>query len=202
MSSGFLKKLSKEEENAFLEDFLEPASLKFENTAQEAVSDGIRMDYSIKSIPPFMRWILKKWATISEHSDPVLPGGLQKVKLKFTFEATKHKIARLMFRFDARWNELAHQAGYYLGESFVRSYSSLRWRVGYPDRTEWAGWQSPPEPVLAGFRQNDEMDPIKIASNLLGRVEEMYVWRSLSVRSREQEVGDIERVVERWSQKV
>lgn len=175
MDFEFFEKLSRAEAEAFLQRFLETESLKINNTAKEGVADGMRMDYSIKSITPFMRWVLTKLVTVPEQPDPAVPAWLQNCESN----------AKHLFDFDDRSKELVLQAGYYLGVSFVRSYRSLGWGVG--DKETAVGNM----PVVVGFQKNREMAPILIAENLFGRIV-----------AEPQKVGDIEVAVERWSQKV
>jgi hypothetical protein len=175
MRFDFFETLSRVEAEAFLRRFLETESLQIKNTAKQGVTEGIRMDYSIKSIAPFMRWILTKLVAVPEKPDSAVPEWLQNCE-----SYTKH-----LFDFDDRSKRLILQAGYYLGESFVNSYSSLRWGIGNQETAVGN------MPVVEGFQKSREMAPILIAENLLGRIV-----------AEPQKAGDIEIAVERWSQKV
>jgi hypothetical protein len=68
-----LGKLSKDEASAFLRWFLEEESSNIKKTAKQAAAEGVKPDYSIKSISPFMRWVLKKLITVPLKPDSAVP---------------------------------------------------------------------------------------------------------------------------------
>lgn len=150
----FFEKLSPKGAHVFLQRFLEVESLHIKETAKRCAADGVKMDFSLKSIPPFMRWICAKLKTIQKEPDPSVPKWLR----------SNEVYAKNLFDFDEASGILVMRAGYYLGESFVRSFRSLRWGTG-DVRTADANM-----PVVAGFKHELEMPPIIVADNLLARL--------------------------------
>jgi len=63
MRFDFFEKLSEDEAKSFLRRFLEVESSDIKQTLRRCAIDGIKTDCSIKSISPFMRWVLKKLIT-------------------------------------------------------------------------------------------------------------------------------------------
>lgn len=176
MEIEFFKKLSQDEARILLRQFLEVESSIIITTVNRCAADGIKMDFSIKSIAPFMQWVLKKLIAIPQKADPAVPEWIRNT----------NSYATRLFDFDERSEKLVRQAAYYLGESFVRSYSSLRWGTG-DIRTFEANM-----PVVAGFSQHDmELAPILIAENLLRRV-----------TAEPKKLGDFKKAVESWDQEV
>lgn len=147
MRFDFFEQLSRDEAKAFLKRFLDEVSSNVKLTANICAAQGVRMDYSIKSISPFMRWVLKKLTQIPLEPDPSVPEWIRN-----TDSYSKH-----LFEFDFPSKQLVLQAAYYLGESFVRSHSTLRWGIG--DKTTAIGNM----PVVIGFQKSREMAPILIA---------------------------------------
>lgn len=171
MRFDYFEKLPKKQANAFLSRFLKVEAINIKETVKHCTADGIKMDFSINSLSPFLRWILKKLDTIPLSPDPAVPEFIRN-----TDSYTKH-----LFEFDTRSRELVLQAAYYLGESFVRTHRSLRWATG-DIKTAEANM-----PVVAGFRYELEMAPILVAENLLERIiAERY------------KIGDIEIMINEW----
>lgn len=175
MDIELFEKLSQNEAHAFLRRFLEVESSKINKTVKKCTAAGLRMDYSIKSISPFMRWVLRKLTAVSRESDPAVPEWIRN---------TASYTTRL-FDFDGPSEELVLQAAYYLGESFIRSHSSLRWGTGDINTFEAN------MPVVTGFQHDLELAPILIAENLLRRV-----------TAEPKKIGDFQIAVESWNREV
>lgn len=175
MEIDFFERLSPDEADAFLQRFLEVESSNITGIAKQCATDGIKMNYTIKSIPPFMRWVLKRLTTIRLEPDPAVPAWLR-----------NHEVyVNNLFDFDGPSGILIMRAGYYLGESFIRSYRSLHWGTGDIETVEAN------MPVVAGFQHQLEMAPVLIVDNILARI-----------ISNPKQVGDIERAVESWKDHV
>lgn len=172
MDFEFFEKLSKSEAEIFLRRFLETESLQIKQTAKQCTADGLRMDYSIASIVPFMKWIFKRLIAIPEGPDPEVPEWIRNTK----------SYATRLFEFDEPSKTLVLQAAYYLGESFVKSHRSLHWDTGDVDTAEGN------MPVVAGFQHELELAPILIAENLLRRV-----------TAEPKKMGDIQKAIESWN---
>lgn len=172
MDFEFFEKLSKKDADTFLRRFLEAESSNIKGTLKRCAADGIKTDFSIKSLSPFIRWILKRMGTIRLEPDPKVPQWIRN-----TDSYAKH-----LFEFNVRSKKLVLQTAYYLGESFVRSHSSLRWGTG-DIKTMEANM-----PVVAGFRYELEMAPILVTLNLLERV-----------IAEPEKMGDIEIMINIWN---
>lgn len=166
------EKLSKAEGNVILHRFLEVESVHIKETARQCAAEGIKMDYSINSIAPFMRWVLARLTTVPLQPDPAIPDWLRNNEAYTTN----------LFDFDGPSGKLILRTGYYLGESFVRSHKSLRWGTGDIETVEAN------MPVVAGFKYELEMAPVLVADNLMARI-----------ISDPEKIGDIERAVESWN---
>src|SRR5215469_6333678 len=151
MDFEFFEKLTKKEANAFLQRFLEEESSNINATMKECAADRIRMDHSIKSISPFIRWIQTRLNAIPQEPDPEVPEWIRK-----TDSYTKY-----LFEFDEPSKTLVLQAAYYFGESFVKSYKHLKWGTGDTETAEAN------MPVVAGFQHELEMAPILVVDNVL-----------------------------------
>jgi hypothetical protein len=151
MDFEFFENLSKDETDAFLRRFLEEESSNIRTMEKQCAAAGIKMDYSIESIPPFIRWVVKKLKTIPQEPDPEVPEWIRNTEshIKYSFE------------FDDPSKTLILQAAYYFGESFVRSHKSLRWSTGDTETAEAN------MPVVAGFEYDLELAPILVVDNLL-----------------------------------
>jgi len=166
------EKLSKAEANAILRRFLEVESVRINETVRQCAVDGIKMDYGIKSIAPFMQWVLSKLATVPKEPDPTVPEWLRNNEIYINN----------LFDFDGPSGVLVLRAGYYLGESFVRSHKSLHWSTGDIETMEAN------MPAVVGFQHQLEMAPVLVADNLLARIV-----------SDPDKIGDIESAVESWN---
>lgn len=175
MRFDFFEKLSREEAQSFLERFLAIESDKFVKLEEECSTLGIPTDFTIKSVAPFMKWIVTKLETVRKDSDVQLPKWVRDTK----------SYSENLFDFDELSKCLILCAAYYLGESFVRSHDSLHWTLGNPETAEAN------MPVVAGFASGRELAPILIAENLFGRVV-----------AQPAKIMDIDNAVEFWSNKV
>lgn len=154
MDFEFFEKLSRAEANAFLKRFLDEESSNIKGTMKQCAAAGVKLDYSIKSISPFMRWVLKQLIVTPVEPDPEVPEWLRK----------NDSYTTRLFEFNESSKELVLQAAYYLGESFVRSHDTLHWGSG--DITTAEGNM----PVVIGFQHELELAPILVANNLLRRI--------------------------------
>ena len=175
MDYEFFEKLSKSEANAYFQLFLETESSKIKATIKKCAADGIKMDFSLKSLPPFIRWVLKRMVTIPLKPDPSAPEWIR----------SNEVYNKRLFEFDDASNELILEAAYYLGECFMRTHSSLTWDLGDIKTAEGN------MPVIAGFEHGLEMAPILVMSNLLR-----------GVTAEPKKIGDIEIMVDSWNKYV
>jgi hypothetical protein len=154
MRFDFFESLSREEARAFFDQFLEVESAHVKEVLRQCSCEGVRADFGIDSVAPFMRWVAAKLKTVPTTPDTQLPAWIRETD----------SYARNLFEFDDLSKLLTLRAAYFLGESFVRSFRGLHWTVGNRETAEAN------MPVVAGFQSDLEMAPILITENLLRRV--------------------------------
>jgi hypothetical protein len=171
MDFEFFEKLSQDEANAFLSRFRELEAPKIEEMRKQSAVTGFELNFSIQSIAPFMRWALARLVAIPKEPDS---------QVSWWIRNTDSYIKRL-FEFDDQSKSLILRVAYYLGESFVKSHSTLRWGTGNPKYAQTK------MPVVVGFRNGKELPPILVADNLLGRV-----------TAEPSKLPDVEKTIECW----
>ena len=155
----FFGKLSQNQARTFLAQFLNLESSHIKETAKQCAVDGVKMDYSMKSIPRFLKWLFPRLKRVQREPNSAVPKWLQNQEVYI----------KNLFDFDDASGILVMRAGYYLGESFVRSHR-LRWGTG-DIRTAEANM-----PVVTGFQHEMEMPPIIVADNLLATLSSGPDW--------------------------
>lgn len=174
MNFEFFAELSTDEAREYLDRFLHLESQSIGGLFAECSKDGVVSDYSLRSVAPLLRWVATKLTVIPTSPDERLPEWIRNTD----------SYANNLFEFEEPSKLLLLRAAFYLGESFVRSFRTLRWTIG---NTEYAQAKMP---VVSGFQKGLEMAPILIIENLFGRVV-----------ADPTKVGDIDRAIEYWSQR-
>ncbi len=154
MDFEFFEKLASAEANASLERFLALGSANVGDLLAQCAQAGIVCNWTIESVPVFLRWVSTKLTIVRTAPDPEVPEWIRKTDT----------YVKNLFEFDEPSRILILRAAYYLGETFVRNCEGLHWTVG---NTETAVGKMP---VVSGFHRGFEMAPILIAENLFGRV--------------------------------
>ena len=154
MKFDVFEKLSPEEAETFLGQFLQVESVHIDGLVRQCSAEGVRADFGIDSIAPVMSWVAANLKTVPTAPDTQLPAWIRRTD----------SYAINLFELDELSKLLTLRASYYLGESFVRSHRVLRWTIGNRETAEAN------MPVVAGFQSELEMAPILIAENLLRRV--------------------------------
>lgn len=152
MNFELFETMSPQEAREHLQGFLETESAAVESLRAGAEQSGVEMNFSIDSLPSVLRWIIGKVQIVRvpvPESEPEWVRSFHKDGLIDFDEESKYWILR---------------AAYYLGECFVRNYPSLQWTTGDPEYIEKN------MPVVAGFRNGDEMAPMMIVENLFLRI--------------------------------
>lgn len=152
MNFPFFESLSPEEAREHLQGFLatERVAIKTMETAAEQA--GLRMDYSIASVPTILKWIMSQ-LEIKRVSVPASePEWIREW----------HKDGLIDFPEESKY--LILRAAYYLGESFVRAHHRLVWTLGNPEYIQKN------MPVVAGFRSEKEMAPMMVCKNIFSRI--------------------------------
>jgi hypothetical protein len=122
-----------------------------------------------------LKWLLSMVRTVDRAEDKALPDWIR----------SSQPYRSGPFDFDDPSKDLVLRGGFYLGESFVRSFEHLSWDTGEP------GFIQENMPVVKGFKDGDELPPLLIVNNLFHRV---------LVDSGK--LSDIERAVNYWSSRV
>jgi hypothetical protein len=172
MNRQLFKSLSPLEATELLEAFLHTGRSNCANMAAAADAEGVLVDYSVSSVPIVLRWLLSMVQTVGRPEDKALPDWIR----------SSRPYRSDLFDFDDPSKDLVLQGGFYLGESFVRSFERLSWDVGEP------GFVQENMPVVKGFKHGDEMPALLVVNNLFRRV--------LVDPGR---LSDIEKMVKFWS---
>ena len=175
MDFAFFESLTPQDAQTFLERYLEVEGEATRGMIPSVQEEGIVMDYSLASVPFFLKWILRRIQTVPGKADETLPTWIR--------ESDSYKRGLVDFAEHAK--PLVMRASYYLGESFVRQYGSLSWGVGEPETMEHN------MPVVTGFRHELEMAPILVAENIY-----------LSILGQGASVACIDRAVSHWQKMV
>lgn len=173
MQFEYFAQISQKDATAFLQRFLKTESSHIQETAKRCAVDGVKMDFSIKSIAPFLRWVFAMVRVVPKEPDPTVPAWIRNTETH----------AKHLFDFDEKSGKLILRAAYYLGESFVRSYDHLHWGMGGP-KTMLAKM-----PVVAGFDYELELAPILGVDNLFTRIS-----------GDPKKIGDIKECVDYWDE--
>ena len=141
-----------EEAREHLRGFLDTECIAMDVMVPAAQQAGVRMDYSIASLPSVLKWILS---------------GVQITRIPVPATEPQwirdfHKDGLIDFPEESKY--LILRAAYYLGETFVRANQALFWTVGDSESVEKN------MPVIGGFRSGDEMAPLMVCENALGAI--------------------------------
>jgi hypothetical protein len=153
MDYAFFEKVSKEEAEIFLSNFLNEAGQGFISMIPEMEANGLIVDYSTASITPIFTWITQKLRTFPLDVDESLPVWIR--------ETDSYK--NNLYSFDKPSNILILRAAYYVGESFTRNYKQLKWSIGRAKTVEKN------MPVVKGFVKKIELAPLMVCENVFGR---------------------------------
>jgi hypothetical protein len=154
MDFPFFEGLSEEEARLFLANFLDVEGRTVEallGDARRAADVG--MPFSVESASRVLRWLADQVRVTGHPPDPSLPVWLK-----------GPAYARGLVALDQPSRVLTLRGGYYLGETFVRSFGSLEWAIG--DREAAVCNQ----PVVRGFSSSLEMSPLLVCENLFLRI--------------------------------
>lgn len=151
MDYEFFHSLSADESRAYLNGFLEVEQQAMECLRPAASENGCQMDYSLQSLPNFLKWIVK--STRINH----IP--LPKDEPWWIRQAHPAGLAE----FDDESKTLVLRSAYYLGECFARL-PGLRWATGNIE------YLYKNMPVIAGFQFDKEMPPLIVVENMFARI--------------------------------
>lgn len=154
MNFELLDRMSAAEAEELLQEFLAEETRLVETTFEIVRGDGVSCDYSIESLPGFLKWVLKHLHTVPKQPDPSVPEWIRSTEA--------YQVG--LYDFDADSENLLVRASYYLGESFVRSCPGLRWAVGNPE------YAVKNMPVITGFLHEQELPPLMVLDNVFRRI--------------------------------
>ncbi len=171
MDFAFFESLTVEEARIFLSRFLEEEKVATEKLVAAAKSAGLSADYNVESLVPLFWWVAGGLKTIPREPDLSLPDWIR--------NSTSY--TENLFDFDNESKIVVLRSAYYLGETFIRSFQGLQWRIGNAE----TALQN--MPVVHGFRHKLEMAPMLVAENLFGRI-----------LSGNGGLGDVQKMVSTW----
>lgn len=172
MNRQLLRSLSPLDATELLEAFLHTGRSNSGNMAMAARVEGVLADYSASSVPGVLTCLLRMVRTVGRTEDKALPHWIR----------SSQPYRSDLFDFDDPSKDLVLQGGFYLGESFVRSFERLSWGTGE------RGLIQENMPVVKGFKDGDEMPAVLVVNNLFRRV-----------LVDPERLSDIEGAVEYWS---
>lgn len=175
MNFAAFKNLTPEQARGLLNEFLDEESRLGETTFKIASEDGIVCDYSIQSLPEFLRWVFKHLRTVQKGPDPSVSEWIR--------STDSYKSG--LFDFVDESKNLLVRASYYLGECFIRTYPCLQWSIG---NSEFAYANMP---VVTGFQHEVELAPLMVLENTCRRI--------IKKPSR---ISDIDTMVAKWCENV
>jgi hypothetical protein len=154
MDFHLLGKISTQQATELLRSFLDEESRLSETTYEIVRSEGIPCDYTVDTLPQFLKWVLSHLTTTPKAPDPTVSEWIRS-----TVDYQKG-----LFDFVDESKNLVVRASYYLGECFVRSHPKLRWTTGNPE------FAYKNMPVVTGFLHEKELPPLMILDNVFRRI--------------------------------
>lgn len=169
MNFELFESLTPEEAREHLQGFLDTERVAMDIMVPAAEQAGVRMDYSIASLPSVLKWILSGVQIVRVPVPATEPDWIREF----------HKDGLIDFPDQSKY--LILRAAYYLGECFVRANSALFWTTGDPDYAEKN------MPVVSGFQFNKEMAPMMVCENVFS-----------GIRGRGEPESNIDKMVRAW----
>ncbi|HVT29743.1 MAG TPA: hypothetical protein VHE81_17125, partial [Lacipirellulaceae bacterium] len=154
MAKRTFDNLSAKEAQTVLSEFLEDGRANIDIVIAHANRAGVRCDYTIESLEPFLHWARSEMHTLAKNPDVSVP----------EFIRSTEDYQRGLFDFDDRSKNLLCFSAYYFGECFVRNFAQLRWAAG---NIEYAEANMP---VVTGFLHDHELAPVWVLNNIFRRI--------------------------------
>lgn len=154
MKLGIFEAMSNEEAQKYLDEFLVFGDSSGIGILEEKLHFTVDLDFAIDSLPIMLKTLIPTLRTIPKEADPNVPEFIRKTE----------DYKKGLFDFDDTSKLVVLAAGYYLGETFVRSFPLLKWTTGNKEYLEGN------MPVVAPFKNNIEMSPIMVIENLFAGV--------------------------------
>lgn len=151
MDSDLFHKLTADEAQILLRDFLDSEKRVLEAMDPDAAIEGVRFDYSQSSLRDVLKWMIKRARV---HRMPV-------PEEEPSWIRQAHRDGLIEFDDDSK--AIILRAANYLGECLSRL-PGLRWATGHVD------YLHENMPVVAGFRQDDELPFVVVVENVCARI--------------------------------
>lgn len=148
MNFSFFESLSIEEAQDHLDGFIKTEALAIEAMRSAAIDANVVIDFSMASLPGFLRWILPNIEVMRIRVPETEPDWIREF----------HKDGLVEFTEESKY--LVLRAAYYLGECFIQTSNRLSWGIGNLDSIEKN------MPVVTGFRFKMEMAPLMVCENV------------------------------------
>jgi hypothetical protein len=152
--------MSPSEAQEVLRQFLEDGVANVDIVRAHAEAAGVNCDYSLETLPAFLRWSFSQMNTVPREANPKVPEWIR---------ATED-YQKGLFDFDDRSKDLICFTAYYFGECFIRNYPNLRWATGNCDAPKGVVNADANMPVVTGFAHNIEMASMSILENVFARL--------------------------------
>ncbi|MBK9165160.1 MAG: hypothetical protein IPM21_14850 [Acidobacteria bacterium] len=154
MKFGVFEAMAKEEAQEYLEEFLAFGKGSAIEILEQNLHFSDDVNFTVESLPNILKALIPTLRTIPKEADPNVPEFIRKTE----------DYKKGLFDFDDTSKLVVLAAGYYLGETFVRSFPLLKWTTGNIELLEGN------MPVVAPFKNSIEMSPIMVIENLFAGV--------------------------------
>lgn len=151
MDYEFFESLTAAEAQAFLNAFRTSQEEAVARMTPAAANEGICLDFSLSSLADVLKWMIK---SVHVHHVPV-----PEEEPWWIRQAHPNGLVE----FDDDSKTMLLRAGYYLGECFARL-RGVHWAVGDVE------YMQGNMPVIAGFRNADELPPLVVIENMFARI--------------------------------
>ena len=178
MRTNSFIKVSASEAQEVLRQFLEDGIKNTDIVRAHAEAAGVNCDYSIESLPAFLRWAFSQMRTVPRETDLNVPEWIRS-----TADYQKG-----LFEFEDRSKDLICFVAYYFGECFIRHFPQLKWATGNCDSSDGYINRVANMPVVVGFKYEKEFPPLLVTENL---------FRGLVKRGN---IEDFQNVVDAWQE--
>lgn len=146
MDFNFFESLSKDDARKYLNNFLDEEKKVF----IKLKCDYPQFDFSVESIKNFFKYVFLDLKKIDLPIDEDIP--------KWIRDTDSYQKGH--FEFDDNSKILILRSAYYLGQSFVTAYSSLKWDIGNEEYIQKN------MPIVKGFKSKLELPVLMVAENI------------------------------------
>jgi hypothetical protein len=152
MDYAYFQSLATKDAESYLDAFLVQERAAVKATEARAREQCIPYDFTLSSIVPVLGWLMTGVHGYFVPMPSTEPWWIQEA----------HPNGMLEFHDDAKTAIL--RSAYYLGESFVRASTKLKWGIGDKEFMQMN------MPVVTRFRHKKELPPILVCENICSRI--------------------------------